>query len=55
MLRDAIAAVLEDPLDQALDRRRLDAAMVYAMAYTARCELGAQGLGEIGRALAALG
>lgn len=40
---------------RALDRRRLDAAMIYAMAYTARCELGAEGLGEMGKALAALG
>ena len=37
-----------------LDRRRLDAAMIYSMAYTARCELGPGGLGAMGQALAAL-
>jgi hypothetical protein len=39
---------------RALDRRRLDAAMIYAMAYTARCELGPEGLGAMGQALAAM-
>jgi hypothetical protein len=39
---------------RALDRRRLDAAMIYAMAYTARCELGLDGLGTMGQALAAM-
>jgi hypothetical protein len=51
----AFIADYEAACRRALDRRRLDAAMIYAMAYTARCELGPEGLGEMGKALAALG
>ena len=50
----AFAADYEALRGRALDRRRLEAAMTYAMAYTARCEFGLDGLSAMGQALAAL-
>jgi hypothetical protein len=50
----AFIADYEARRGRALDRRRLDAAMIYAMAYTARCELSFDGIGAMGRALADL-
>jgi hypothetical protein len=44
----------EDLRGRTLDRRRLAAAMIYAMAYTARCEVGLGGVGAMGEALAAM-
>jgi hypothetical protein len=50
----AYVADYEAARGRALDRRRLEAAMIYAMAYTSRCELGISGGGAMTQALAAL-